>query len=170
MLLVSGNGEVHSGDDYTAKTHVLAEVAGHGRAPKIIVFKYKPKVRYRRKRGHRQDYTELFVREIVAEGKTVAGASQAEPKPKRASARKQKEEIAEGVAEIAAGAGADAPEQEIEAGPAPKPRRGRKAQVAAVAEGALADAPEAQIEDNAARAGSAEEAPKPARSRKKKES
>jgi len=29
------------------------------------VFKYKPKVRYRRKKGHRQPYTRLTIREIV---------------------------------------------------------------------------------------------------------
>jgi len=32
---------------------------------KLIVFKYKPKVRYRRKTGHRQHYTKLVVDEIV---------------------------------------------------------------------------------------------------------
>ena len=32
---------------------------------KIHVFKYKPKVRYRRRTGHRQQYTELAIKEIV---------------------------------------------------------------------------------------------------------
>jgi len=33
-----------------------------------MVFKYKPKVRYRRKRGHRQTYTKILVNEIVKSG------------------------------------------------------------------------------------------------------
>ena len=37
----------------------------HGRGPKIIVFKYKNKTRYRRKTGHRQDYTRLAIRQIL---------------------------------------------------------------------------------------------------------
>ena len=44
---------------------VLAEVERQGKGKKIVVFKYKSKVRYRRKRGHRQQVTDLRVVEIV---------------------------------------------------------------------------------------------------------
>jgi large subunit ribosomal protein L21 len=40
---------------------VTARVVGPVRGEKIIVFKYKPKVRYRRKLGHRQDYTRVRI-------------------------------------------------------------------------------------------------------------
>jgi large subunit ribosomal protein L21 len=45
---------------------VVAEVVDpDAKGKKILVFKYKPKVRYRRKTGHRQHYTQLKVTEIV---------------------------------------------------------------------------------------------------------
>jgi large subunit ribosomal protein L21 len=40
-----------------AKTKVTAEVLEHGKGDKIYVIKYKPKIRYRRKTGHRQRFT-----------------------------------------------------------------------------------------------------------------
>jgi len=50
---------------------VVAEVTGQGRDRKVTVFKYKPKVRYRVKRGHRQSLTRLFIKEIVTGPKRV---------------------------------------------------------------------------------------------------
>jgi large subunit ribosomal protein L21 len=43
---------------------VVAKVRRHGRGPKIIVFKFKPKKRYMRKKGHRQWFTELQIERI----------------------------------------------------------------------------------------------------------
>jgi len=40
-------------------------VLEHGRAPKVITFKYQPKKRYRRKLGHRQGYTRLRIDDIT---------------------------------------------------------------------------------------------------------
>ena len=47
------------------KAKVTAQVVRQLRGPKLIVFKKKPKSRYRRTRGHRQDLTELKIQEIV---------------------------------------------------------------------------------------------------------
>jgi large subunit ribosomal protein L21 len=44
---------------------VIATIVGQGKGEKVIVFKYKPKVRYRRKRGHRQHYTKLAIERII---------------------------------------------------------------------------------------------------------
>ena len=60
---------------------------GGGRGKKVIVFKYKPKVRYRRKIGNRQLYTRLTVDKIVE-----SGAIQAEPVKK---VRRRKKEVIE---------------------------------------------------------------------------
>lgn len=49
-----------------ASAKVVAEVTGQGRRKKIRVFKYKRRKNYRRTYGHRQDYTELKIREIQA--------------------------------------------------------------------------------------------------------
>jgi len=48
-----------------AAARVKATVLGAGKGEKVTVFKYKPKVRYRRKRGHRQPYTRLVINEIA---------------------------------------------------------------------------------------------------------
>ena len=47
---------------------VVATSQGEGRGDKVIVFKYKPKVRYRKKTGHRQFYTRLSIDKIVKPG------------------------------------------------------------------------------------------------------
>ena len=44
---------------------VLGEVVEQGKGEKLIIFKYKPKVRYRRKTGHRQTVTRVRVGDIV---------------------------------------------------------------------------------------------------------
>ena len=48
---------------------VVAVSLGEAKGEKVIVFKYKPKVRYRSKRGHRQTYTKILINEIVKSGK-----------------------------------------------------------------------------------------------------
>lgn len=64
VLMVSQNGAVTLGSPTVPGAKVTAEVVTHGRAKKVVVFKYKPKTRYRRKQGHRQSYTELRVTDI----------------------------------------------------------------------------------------------------------
>ena len=64
-LVSDDEGNVTIGTPLVEGAKVVADVAGHGRAKKIIVLKYKSKTRYRRKSGHRQDYTELWVKEIL---------------------------------------------------------------------------------------------------------
>ena len=43
----------------------MATALGEAKGEKVIVFKYKSKVRYRSKRGHRQAYTKILVNEII---------------------------------------------------------------------------------------------------------
>jgi large subunit ribosomal protein L21 len=50
--------------DALAKAKVIAEVTRQGRGRKIRVFKYKRRKNYHRTRGHRQDFTELKIRDI----------------------------------------------------------------------------------------------------------
>lgn len=45
---------------------VTAEVLKHGKQKKIIVFKYKPKKKYRKTQGHRQPYTKIIIKKIEA--------------------------------------------------------------------------------------------------------
>ena len=66
VLILSTKGKVSVGSPVVSGAKVEARVDGHGLADKVIVFKYKPKVRYRRKTGHRQPYTELTIEKITA--------------------------------------------------------------------------------------------------------
>ncbi len=44
---------------------VVAKVLKQGKAKKILVFKYKPKKKYRKTQGHRQPYTKILIKSIV---------------------------------------------------------------------------------------------------------
>lgn len=65
VLLVGDEGSVKVGQPVVAGAKVRATVVGQVRGDKVLIFKYKPKVRYRRRQGHRQSYTRLTVEEIV---------------------------------------------------------------------------------------------------------
>jgi large subunit ribosomal protein L21 len=82
VLLVTHEGKSTVGAPTVDGAVVVAEVVEHGRGKKVVNFKYKAKVRYRRKRGHRQGFTTLSVREITANGVTVkAPEPEAPPAP-----------------------------------------------------------------------------------------
>ena len=66
VLLVGGTDDLKIGAPLVANASVVAEVVGEARGEKIVVFKYKRKKRYRRRTGHRQDYTRLAIKEIRA--------------------------------------------------------------------------------------------------------
>lgn len=51
--------------DALSNAKVTAVVSDHGRADKVIVFKFKRKKQYKRTQGHRQNYTELTIRDIA---------------------------------------------------------------------------------------------------------
>jgi large subunit ribosomal protein L21 len=65
VLLVADGERVTVGQPTVPGARVVAEVLGEFKGKKIIVFKYKAKVRYRRKTGHRQKLSRLLVRDIV---------------------------------------------------------------------------------------------------------
>lgn len=68
-VLAVGEGEGFLvGTPFVPDAKVVARVQRQGKGKKIIVFKYKPKKNYRRKRGHRQLFTELLVKEIIYPG------------------------------------------------------------------------------------------------------
>jgi|SRR5579884_71099 large subunit ribosomal protein L21 len=65
VLMVADDDAVTVGTPTVPGARVVAEIVGQGRGKKIQVFKYKAKTRYRKRTGHRQDYTELAVRQII---------------------------------------------------------------------------------------------------------
>jgi large subunit ribosomal protein L21 len=62
-LLLIGGDETKVGDSL-GSAKVAATVVDHGRGEKIIVFKKKRRKQYKRKQGHRQDYTTLKIDSI----------------------------------------------------------------------------------------------------------
>jgi len=65
VLLIANGDKVTVGTPIIDKAKVIATSKGEGKAKKIIVLKYKPKVRYRKKTGHRQLYTSLAIDKII---------------------------------------------------------------------------------------------------------
>ncbi len=65
VLLASDGDDVKVGTPVVDGASVKAEVVKHGREKKIIVFKRKRRKGYRKKQGHRQDFTEIRVAEVV---------------------------------------------------------------------------------------------------------
>ncbi len=82
-MVGEGDDAVFDGSELE-KAKVVAEVVSHGRADKITVFKYKSKVRYRKKTGHRQPYSRLMIREVLTGSEPEAKAAAA---PRRRSPR-----------------------------------------------------------------------------------
>ena len=65
VYLVADEDEVLVGQPTVDVAFIRATIIEEFRGPKILVFKYKPKERYRRRLGHRQTYMRLRVDEIV---------------------------------------------------------------------------------------------------------
>ncbi|MDP6595095.1 MAG: 50S ribosomal protein L21 [Candidatus Poribacteria bacterium] len=65
VLLAGGNeGATQVGTPYIDGASVVGEVVDQIKGPKIVVFKYKRRKGYRRKIGHRQQYTRLKITDI----------------------------------------------------------------------------------------------------------
>mgnify|MGYP001049820569 CR=1 FL=1 len=58
-------GQLIAGSDL-GSAKVKGTIRNHGRGEKVTVFKFKPKKQYKRTIGHRQDFTEVEVTEILA--------------------------------------------------------------------------------------------------------
>ncbi len=87
VLALSDGGEVTFGAPLVEGAKVTAQVLSHYKDRKLMVYKYKAKTRYRRKRGHRQNYTRLRIQDIELQtsGARTAGrstaAAEASPEP-----------------------------------------------------------------------------------------
>ena len=64
VLLVGGEGDTRVGAPLVDGAKVVGTITAQGRGPKITVFKMKRRKGYRRKQGHRQEYTELKIDKI----------------------------------------------------------------------------------------------------------
>ncbi|MEE8418956.1 MAG: 50S ribosomal protein L21 [Dehalococcoidales bacterium] len=85
VLLIGDEDKVTVGTPTVEGARVLATSQGEGRGKKTIVLKYKPKVRYHKKTGHRQGYTRLSIDKIIEPGS----------KPVKKTTRRRKSEVTE---------------------------------------------------------------------------
>ena len=83
VLLLSTDGDIKVGTPFVDGVSVDAQVEENARGKKIVVFKYKNKTRYRRKQGHRQEYTELKITKL-------GSTSQSKPVTSKKSAATKK--------------------------------------------------------------------------------
>ena len=75
ILMIGEGSDVTVGVPTVAGARVIGRISEQGRAPKVVVFRYKNKTRSRKKTGHRQPFTRLVISDVLAPG--------AEPKPKK---------------------------------------------------------------------------------------
>lgn len=73
-ILLVGGDKVHVGEPTVKNAKVTVVVTQQAKAPKLIVFKKKRRQGYRRLHGHRQLFTELFVKSIKAPSGEVSEA------------------------------------------------------------------------------------------------
>ena len=89
VLLLVDDDNVEVGAPFLTKVSVDTTVVEHFKGPKIIVFKYRAKQRYRVKTGHRQQYTRVLVDSIAFPGKAAKPAKAKEVKEAPKAAEKK---------------------------------------------------------------------------------
>lgn len=64
VLLLEKGKKVEIGTPFIKDAKVIGKVLKQGKVKKVIVFKYKSKTRYKKKKGHRQPFTQVEIKEI----------------------------------------------------------------------------------------------------------
>lgn len=100
VLLVGGAEQTLVGSPLVAGAKVLARVLGNAKGEKIVVFRYKNKKRYRRRTGHRQQYTRIAISRIVGAGEpeqagSYARSDEQSEEPEQASSHIRSDEQSE---------------------------------------------------------------------------
>jgi len=85
VLVIAEGDKITVGKPTIDGAKVVATSQGESKGKKVVVFKYKPKVRYRKKTGHRQFHTTLVIDKIVESG--------AEPEAPVKKTRQRKKEV-----------------------------------------------------------------------------
>lgn len=66
VLMVGGEGAPRFGTPTVANASVAAEIVRHAKAKKVMIYKKKRRKGYEKKRGHRQEFTEIKITKINA--------------------------------------------------------------------------------------------------------
>lgn len=122
-VLVIGDGDqVTVGTPVVSGASVSATVLGEELGPKLVIFKFKQKVKYRRRTGHRQHLVRVRIDAITADGKSTTAEPPAKAEPKAKADAKAHAKSAPRRATRAKAATTAEPEAKA----APKPRASRK--------------------------------------------
>lgn len=65
VLLLNNDGNLLIGQPYLSSVKIKGRILEHFRGKKIIVYKMRPKKKTRKKQGHRQELTRVFIEDIV---------------------------------------------------------------------------------------------------------
>lgn len=66
VLLIADAKDIKIGTPFIKGASVMAEITDAGKGEKKMVFRYKSKTRYKKKKGHRQPFTEVVIKKISA--------------------------------------------------------------------------------------------------------
>ncbi len=89
VLMIADGENTTIGAPLIAGATVNATVVSHGRADKVMIFKFRRRKHYRKTQGHRQSFTEIQIGEILAAG--MASSKSAAAKPAKAKTAKAAE-------------------------------------------------------------------------------
>ena len=68
VLMIKEDKNTLFGQPYLDGSKVKGVIRKHGRLPKIVVFKFRRRKKYRNKKGHRQDFSQIEITDIVKGG------------------------------------------------------------------------------------------------------
>ena len=85
VLMINDGDTTTIGAPLVTGATVSATVLSHGRADKVMIFKFRRRKHYRKTQGHRQSFTEIQIGEILAAGATATAAKPAKAKTAKAA-------------------------------------------------------------------------------------
>ena len=95
VLMIVNGDESHVGKPLVEGAKVKGKIISHGKSPKIIVYKYRAKKGTRKRTGHRQGYTRIYIDSISLKDKVLSEAKdQGKQQPKEKAAKPAKEPVA----------------------------------------------------------------------------
>ena len=68
VMMIKEKTKTLFGEPFITGSKVKGVVKEHGKLPKVIVFKFRKRKKYRRKQGHRQDFSKVEITDIIKGG------------------------------------------------------------------------------------------------------
>lgn len=90
VLLVADGKKIEVGSPYVKGAKVKGKVLAHAKGDKLVVFKYKPKQRYRKKQGHRQLLTSVSIESVGLPAPKSTAKAEASTKSKASATTAKK--------------------------------------------------------------------------------